>query len=393
MGLKLSIIILIFVSFLSDFSSAQSGVIDISKFGVKPNSDITQAFASAWNEACASPTPSKIVIPSSTYKMGALELKGPCKAPIEVQVDGTIQSSGNPSDLKGAEQWVRVSYVSFLTISGKAVFDGVGAAAWKQNDCGTNKNCKMLPMNFGFYFLNHSIIHDITSKDSKSFNVMVFGCNNVTFDGFIVSAPATSLNTDGIHIAKSSDVKILNTNIGTGDDCVSIGDGSKNVTVQNVNCGPGHGISVGSLGKNPAEEPVVGFLVKNCTLTETDNGVRIKTWPSAPGTSPITDMHFEDITMVNVKNPIIIDQEYCPWNQCSKQSPSKIKISKVSFKNIKGTSATPEGVVLVCSSGVPCDSVELNEVDLTFNGAPATAKCANVKPTIIGKAPTCAPVA
>lgn len=78
--------------------------------------------------------------------MGALELKGPCKAPIEVQVDGTIQSSGNPSDLKGAEQWVRVSYVSFLTISGKAVFDGVGAAAWKQNDCGTNKNCKMLPM-------------------------------------------------------------------------------------------------------------------------------------------------------------------------------------------------------------------------------------------------------
>jgi galacturan 1,4-alpha-galacturonidase len=114
-------------------------------------------------------------------------------------------------------------------------------------------------------------------------------------------------------------VKVLNTNIATGDDCVSLGDGSRQITVRNVNCGPGHGISVGSLGKYPNEEAVEHVLVKNCTLTNTDNGLRIKTWPSAPGTSPITDMNFEDIIMVNVLNPVIIDQEYCPWNQCSKE--------------------------------------------------------------------------
>lgn len=72
------------------------------------------------------------------------------------------------------------------------------------------------------------------------------------------------------------------------------------------------------------------------------------------------------------------------------QNPSKIKISKVTFKNIKGTSATPEGVVLVCSSGVPCEGVELSDIALTFNGAEAKAKCANVKPVIQGKAPACA---
>ncbi|PNX64925.1 polygalacturonase-like protein [Trifolium pratense] len=190
-------------------------------------------------------------------------------------------------------------------------------------------------------------------------------------------------------MGKSTDVKILNSNIGTGDDCISVGDGTKNLTVQNVKCGPGHGISIGSLGKIETEENVEGVLVKNCTLTETDNGVRVKTWPNEPATLTISDLNFEDITMVNVKNPVIIDQEYCPWNQCNKQNPSKIKITKVSFKNIQGTSGTEEGVVLICSAGVPCDGVELNNVDLTFNGAPTVAKCSNVTPTVVGKAPAC----
>jgi len=145
------------------------------------------------------------------------------------------------------------------------------------------------------------------------------GCKNLTFDGFKVTAPHNSANTDGIHIGRSNGVNVLNTNIATGDDCVSLGDGSRNVLVQNVKCGPGHGIAIGSLGKYKEEEPVDGITIKGCTLKGTDNGVRIKTWPSTPGTITVTNMRFEDITMDNVKNPIIIDQEYCPWNQCTKK--------------------------------------------------------------------------
>jgi galacturan 1,4-alpha-galacturonidase len=33
--------------------------------------------------------------------------------------------------------------------------------------------------------------------------------------------------------------------------------------------------------------------------------------------------------------------------------------------------------------------VELNNVDFTFNGAPAVAKCSNAKPIVTGKAPAC----
>ena len=107
---------------------------------------ILKAFLSAWTQACASPTAVKIVIPAGTYQMGAVDVKGPCKAPIEVQVDGTIQAPANPTDLKAAHQWFVVQYVNSFTLSGKGVFDGQGATAWKQNDCTTNKDCKMLCM-------------------------------------------------------------------------------------------------------------------------------------------------------------------------------------------------------------------------------------------------------
>ncbi|XP_004514023.1 polygalacturonase-like [Cicer arietinum] len=389
MNIKLSITTLaLLLLLLASNVTAQPGVFNIRKYGA-PNGDITNALKNAWKEACESRSRSKVVVPSGRYKLQQIDLEGPCKAPIEVKVNGIIQAPKNPFHLNGQDQWIRFQYINFFTLSGKGTFDGQGEMAWKQNDCGRNTNCKRLAMNFGFAFLNNSVIKDINSKDSKYFHANVFGCNNVTFTNFNINAPESSPNTDGIHIGKSSRVKISNSKIGSGDDCISLGDGSTQITIQNVTCGPGHGISVGSLGKYPNEDPVVDLIVKNCTLNNTDNGVRIKTWPGTSVISIASHLHFEDIVMVNVSNPIIIDQQYCPWNQCSKQSPSKIKIKKVIFKNIRGTSATQEGVSLIRSRGVPCEAVVLSDINLSFNGSKVTAKCANVKPTI-RKAPLCA---
>ncbi|ESW15493.1 hypothetical protein PHAVU_007G076800, partial [Phaseolus vulgaris] len=310
----------------------------------KPNGDISKAFTSVWAEACSSTTASKSVIPRGTYQITHVEVKGPSKAPIEIQVDGTIKSPPKPEDV-GGDQWLRIGYVDHLTISGNGVFDGQ--------------------------------VRDITSKDNKHFHVNVLGCNNFTFDGFKVSAPGDSHNINGIHIGRSTGVNVLNTDIATGDDCVSVGDGSRQVLVQIVKCGPGHGISIGSLGKYKEEEHVEGITVKGCTLKGTTNRVRIKTWPNEPRSITVNDMKFEDITMDNMQNPIIIDQEYCPNNQCSKGV---------------GTSATEEGIILACSSGLPCKGVEIGDVTLTYNGALVIARCTNVKPTITGKAPACGDV-
>ena len=67
--------------------------------------------------------------------------------------------------------------------------------------------------------------------------------------------------------------------------------------------------SVGSLGKYDDEKDVSGVVVSNCTLRDTTNGVRIKTYSGSPP-SKASGITFQDIIMDVVKNPIIIDQKY-----------------------------------------------------------------------------------
>nr|POF20409.1 exopolygalacturonase [Quercus suber] len=167
-------------------------------------------------------------------------------------------------------------------------------------------------------------------------------------------------------MGRSTQITITNANIGTGDDCISIGDGAQGITVNHVTCGPGHGISIGSLGRYQNEEPVSRIRVTGATLSNTNNGVTIKTW-LASTSGVASNIHFEDVVMNN--------------------SPSKVKISNVSFKKIKGTSSTKEAVNLICSKSVPCQQVVLSDIDLAYKGGggSTTFTCANIQPAISGK--------
>ncbi|XP_061995756.1 exopolygalacturonase-like [Rosa rugosa] len=400
MGLKLVINMLSILMVLSSTSAGRSREllagagfdVTTAKYGAKPNSDITRALANAWKDACASTSASKVIIPKGTYKLKEASFKGPCKAPIEVQVQGTLQAPPDGAQLSKPDTWIEFSYLDRFTLSGSGTFDGQGQKAWKENDCHKNPKCSSITVNMRFHAVKNSLVRDVTSLNSKNFHVNVLSCERLTFQHFTVAAPGDSVNTDGIHIGRSTGVNITDSKIGTGDDCISIGDGTKQLTITKVTCGPGHGISIGSLGRYPKEEPVSGIHIRNCTLSNTSNGVRIKTWPNSPAASTASDIHFEDIIMNNVGNPILIDQEYCPWNQCNKQASSKIKISNVSFKNIRGTSSTPVAVKIACAKGLPCDKVEMTDINLKYSGKQGsiTSQCSNVRPTITRVANTLA---
>jgi galacturan 1,4-alpha-galacturonidase len=147
---------------------------------------------------------------------------------------------------------------------------------------------------------------------------VVFGCENLNITNTRIAAPGDSPNTDGIKMADSTSITIKRMKIRTGDDCIAMLPGTKNVNIADLVCGPGHGISIGSLGKDGDQNDVTDISVRNCTFHNTSDGVRIKTWAS-PGIGKVSNLIYEDIFMNHVGNPIIIDQEYCPYPPCSQE--------------------------------------------------------------------------
>lgn len=105
---------------------------------------LEQALLKAWDQACKSTTPAKIVIPKGTYQLKEALLKGPCTAPIELQVHGTVQAPKDPNGISKDMEWIMVEYLDGFTLSGSGTFDGQGAMAWTKNDCRSAAMCNKL---------------------------------------------------------------------------------------------------------------------------------------------------------------------------------------------------------------------------------------------------------
>ncbi|EXB40431.1 hypothetical protein L484_013734 [Morus notabilis] len=282
--------------------------------------------------------------------------------------------------------WVEFRWLKGLILTGGGTFDGQGAQAWPYNNCLKDSNCRILPTSVKFMGVNNTLVQDITSINSKFFHMALVECHNFRGTKIKITAPEDSPNTDGIHVERSSRVFLSSSRIATGDDCISIGQGNSHITITSIHCGPGHGISVGSLGKYRDEEDVSGLVVRNCYMKETTNGIRIKTWPNSPGSSAATNMTFANIVMNNVSNPIIIDQSYCPSSSCSSKAPSRVKLSDIHFKNIRGTSSSEVAVNLECSKGIPCQNIYLEDVHLNPSSGDkrSISFCSNVRAKFIG---------
>ncbi|KAG6423753.1 hypothetical protein SASPL_114156 [Salvia splendens] len=347
--------------------------------------DNSQAFLKAWKDACAYNGRSRFWIPNGKFLLRKASFEGSCNGSMAFLIKGTLVA---PTDSFFTDTWIAFRYVSGLIVKGGGTLDGQGQSAWHYNDCKTNSKCKPLPVTLRFDFVRNSKVENIESINSKSSHFNIFACENMSISHVKLSAPADSPNTDGIHIGTSRNIKISKSVIGTGDDCVSMVSGSQSIEVNGVACGPGHGISIGSLGRGHEHEYVKGITVRNCTFIGSDNGVRIKTW-SPSSYSLASGLVFENIIMKNTKNPVVIDQYYCPSPHCYLQghSSSAVQIQDVTFKNIFGVSSTEVAVNLQCSKAMPCKNVKLINIDLAYDGPGrrATSLCSNVIGSSSGK--------
>ncbi|KAI9123308.1 hypothetical protein K1719_006197 [Acacia pycnantha] len=377
------------VNLAKDVLVAGEKIINVMSFGAKPDgkSDSTQGFMQAWQAVCKSTTPARMYVPAGSFLVDSMFFQGPCTTPgdITVQVEGTVLASTDPSVYENGE-WLMFENLNGFKLIGSGTFDGQGKSFWEFNvNCDKNQGstCVRLPSSIFFNNVTNGLIQNINSLNPKGFHIFLTNSANIRVRKVKLTAPADSPNTDGIHISHSINIIASKNTIATGDDCVSIIQGVKHVAINRLTCGPGHGISIGSLGKYEDELEVSNIMVQDSTLVGTTNGLRLKAWPDKyPGAA--SSIFFTGITMDNVKNPIIIDEQYeCDPDNC-KAKPSLVKLSNIRFTNIRGTSSSPIGVDLRCSQKFPCQNIVLQNVDLRMGGKPVTSRCVSVKPSYLG---------
>ncbi|KAL3626554.1 hypothetical protein CASFOL_030103 [Castilleja foliolosa] len=360
-------------------TSVDYKIFNVLDFGAKPEKthESTNAFMQTWEATCSHVgNAARMVIPTGIYTLGHVVFQGPCKSqtPVVILLHGTLQAVSNISAYP-EQGWIQFEEINGLVIAGGGIIDGLGQNVWQYNDCKTNPSCTQLPATIYMSKVENAKIKSIKIINSMGFNMHITQSYLVRLHSLVIDCPEDSPNTDGLHISKSNTIKVSRSVIKTGDDCISVGQGSTNITVNQLTCGPGHGISVGSLGKLPNEMDVKGLIVKNCTLIGTTNGIRIKTWPNS-SPSEASRMLFKDIIMQNVKNPIVIDQNY----GSSSSKPSLVKIKDIIYQNIKGTTVSPVAINLACSATVPCQNVRFEDIDLqNIGNEKVSSTCANAR--------------
>ncbi|XP_021843032.2 polygalacturonase-like [Spinacia oleracea] len=353
---------------------------NVLNFGAKPNglTDTSKAFVSAWEAACETNGPTSIVVPKGRYLLHPVQLSGVgCKSGgITFYIDGTIVAPLDYRVLGGVDRWVGFDRVDGVTIAGRGFFDAKGASLW---DCKKGKNgdkCPLGATTLTFTSSNNIVIKGITSLNSQLYHIVINVCKNVLIEDVKIRAAGNSPNTDGIHVQVSSEVTIINTNVKTGDDCVSIGPGTKNLWIERITCGPSHGISIGSLAKSMDEEGVQNVTVKTAVISYSTTGVRIKSW-GRPSNGFVQGIVFQDILMRYVWNPIIIDQNYCPHNINCPGKESGVEVTDVKYEHIRGISLSEVAVKLDCSGSNPCTGIQLQNINLTYADKEAQSYCKN----------------
>ncbi|BFG38120.1 hypothetical protein CerSpe_243940 [Prunus speciosa] len=359
--------------------------------------DDSEAFLKAWEALCGATeandtgTPTLVVPAEKTFLLQPIKFSGPCKSnSVHVQILGKIVAPNTLHAWKECKEfWISFSEVSNLTINGTGEIEGHGKPWWSK----ARKLHHVVNNAIHFYKCDYLQLSGLKHLDSPKAHITINNCNNVSVSNLHIIAPEDSPNTDGIDISMSTFVNIRNSTIGTGDDCIALNNGSSHINITSIVCGPGHGISVGSLGEDGAYETVEEVHVRNCTFNGTKNGARIKTWQG--GSGYVKGISFENITLIGAKNPIIIDQYYCDKNgRNCKPSASAVNVSNVIYRGFQGTHANEEeAIIFDCSNTPGCQNVTMNQINITSTVDPGkniSAACKNVNGTFDPTVP-CSP--
>jgi Endopolygalacturonase len=300
--------------------SIPGAIFNIKNFGAidDKSTDNTAAIQNAIN-AAEKAGGGHVIIPPGTYLCGPLQFA----SKLNLQIDSAatllfLPFDRYPGGIKEGNNFISGSKLHDIAITGKGKIDGQGTPWWPYAKVKNTKRPRMIV----FKDCDKVLIENVTLTNSPMFHIAI-NSTNVTVSGVIVRAPASddpvnpSHNTDACNVSGKK-ILIKNCDISTGDDDYTCGGNTSDVLITNCKYGYGHGLSIGS----PTHGGVSNITVENCTFTNTECGIRIKSDRDRGGV--VQNLTYRNLTIKNVRIPILI---YAAYNAQDRQYRDLQKIT------------------------------------------------------------------
>ncbi len=268
--------------------------------------DNTKAIQDAIN-AAGNAGGGKVIIPSGEYLCGPLNFTNN----LNLHIDSAAILRMLPIDRYPGGTTLGTAFISGfklhdIALTGKGMIDGQGSPWWPLAKTTNAQRPRMI----AFRDCNKVLIEQLKMINSPKFHITVGGkSSNVTVREVIIRAPAStdpvnpSHNTDACDVS-GNNILIQNCDVSVGDDDFTCGGNTSNVLITGCTYGYGHGVSIGS----PTKGGVSNITVENCTFTNTECGIRIKSDRDRGGL--LENLTYRNLEMTNVGIPILIYAEY-----------------------------------------------------------------------------------
>ncbi|KAI9725898.1 MAG: hypothetical protein M1834_009461 [Cirrosporium novae-zelandiae] len=263
-----------------------------------------------------------------------------------------------------------------ITVEGASghVINGNGAAWWDGD--GSNGGVTK-PKFFYAHKMYDSVIAGLNIKNTP---VQCFSIDNseslvienVIIDNSDGDTDELGHNTDAFDIGDSTYITIKNPTVYNQDDCVAINSGTY-ITFTGGTCSGGHGLSIGSVGGR-SDNTVENVYIEGVTVTDSTNGVRVKTVYDATGT--VYNVTYKDITLSGISDyGIVVEQDY--ENGSPTGTPTNgVTISDLVLNGITGTvDSSCVEVYILCGDG-SCTDWTYENIDIS--GGTTSDDCENV---------------
>ena len=205
-------------------------------------------------------------------------------------------------------------YAEDITITGPGCVDGNGEVFWRDMFSLPAARPRLLFFNR----CRHVRIHGLTVRNSPSWQLHPYYCQDLGFYDLTVEAPKDSPNTDAVDPESCEGVEIIGCRFNVGDDCIAVKSGkielatrlnrpADGYVIRNCRMENGHGaVTLGSeIGAG-----VRDLQVSQCLFLGTDRGLRIKTRRGRGKACRVDGVTFENIRMDGVKTPIAMNMWY-----------------------------------------------------------------------------------